>query len=192
MKWFTSDLHHQHSRICEFTNRQLVIAQAKHDDWLVELWNSQVQAGDVCYQLGDLSFAKRYDDIALFVSKLNGQKILIKGNHDKRENLDRLLKDGLIAAWYDYKEIKLGANSVCLFHFSISSWHKQSHGSWHCFGHSHGGHTQSRGKMLDVGLDSAYNIYGVHKFFSEQDIEAYMQTKQVFIADQHRTSSQVM
>jgi hypothetical protein len=51
----------------------------------------------------------------------------------------------------------------------------------------HGGHTQSRGKMLDVGLDSAYNIYGLHKFFSEQEVEACMQTKELFIADQHRT-----
>lgn len=141
-KWFTSDLHHMHKRIVEFTNRGKDTTQAEHDDWLVEVWNSQVAAGDLVYHLGDFSFGKKYEDIASFLRKLNGQKIFIKGNHDDRKVLGSLALSGLIQSWHDYKEIKLGDKSVCLFHFPISSWHKQGYGSLHLHGHCLDGKTE--------------------------------------------------
>lgn len=73
-----------------------------------------------------------------------------------------------------------------LFHFPIASWHKQDHGSWNCFGHSHGGFQSSKGKMLDVGIDSSYNLYGNHRLFSESDIREYMQSQAVVATDHHR------
>lgn len=135
MKIFTSDLHHMHSRICELTNRSKDTTQENHTKWLIDVWNKNVTPADICYVLGDYSFAKKYNDIAKFTERLNGTKILIKGNHDKREYLDQLVRDRLITAWYDYKEIKIGETSVCLFHFPVSSWHKQGYGSWHLHGH---------------------------------------------------------
>jgi calcineurin-like phosphoesterase family protein len=186
MKVFCSDLHHQHSRIVELTNRGEETTQENHTEWLVDVWNKNVTPADVCYNLGDYSFAKKYEDIAKFTERLNGNKILIKGNHDRRENLDRLVKDKLITAWYDYKEIKIGETSVCLFHFPVSSWNKQGHSSWHLHGHCHGNHADSKGKMLDVGIDSAYNIYKEHKFFTEEDIAVYMQDLSVYVADHHK------
>ncbi len=185
-KWFTSDLHHQHKRIVEFTNRAKDTTVEAHDDWLVELWNNQVAAGDLVYHLGDFSFAKKLEDIAPFLRRLNGQKIFIKGNHDDRSVLDSLRESGLIQAWYDYKEIKLGDKSVCLFHFPIMSWHKQGYGSWHLHGHCHGNLKESRGLMLDVGLDSAYNIYGEHKFFFGEDVREYMLERTVHVSDHHK------
>lgn len=185
MKWYTSDLHFSHKRIVEFTNRAVETTQELHDRWLIDLWNSQVSKGHLVYHMGDFSFAKNYEDIASVVYQLNGQKIFIKGNHDRSEHLDQLAKDNLIAAWYDYKEIKIAGTKTCLFHFPISSWANQSHGSWHCHGHSHGNHVDSKGKMLDVGLDSAYNIFGQHKFFSEEDIQEIMQKKSIYTSDAH-------
>jgi calcineurin-like phosphoesterase family protein len=186
MKIFCSDLHHQHSRVVEYTNRGKDTTQENHTEWLIDVWNKNVTSADVCYNLGDYSFAKKYDDIAKFTERLNGNKILIKGNHDRREHLDQLVKDNLIAAWYDYKEIKIGETSICLFHFPVSSWHKQGDGAWHLHGHCHGNHSDSKGKMLDVGIDSAYNIYGQHKFFTEEDIAVYMQDRSVYVSDHHK------
>lgn len=187
MRIFTSDLHHQHNRIVEFTNRGIECdSQENHDRWLVNLWNREVSAGDVVYVLGDYSFAKKYDDIAKFTERLNGTKILIKGNHDRRENLDKLVKDQLIAAWYDYKEIKLQDIPTVLFHFPIASWHRQSHGAIHLHGHCHGNFKDYRGKMLDVGLDSAYNLYGEHKFITEDAVLEFMKEQSIYSADQHR------
>jgi len=186
MKIFTSDLHHMHNRIVEFTNRGESTTQENHTQWLTDVWNKNVSSGDLVYHLGDFSFAKKYDDIALFMQKLNGQKIFIKGNHDKRENLDQLVKDKLISAWYDYKEIKLQDIPTVLFHFPIASWHRQSHGAIHLHGHSHGNFKDFRGKMLDVGIDSAYNLYGEHKFITEDEVIAFMQHEDIYTADQHR------
>jgi calcineurin-like phosphoesterase family protein len=186
MKIFTSDLHHAHKRIVEFTNRGADTTQERHTDWLVKVWNKNVTSGDLVYHLGDFSFAKDYDEIAFFVNALQGQKIFIKGNHDKREYLDQLVKDKYIQAWYDYKEIKLKEIPVVLFHFPISSWHRQGHGAFHLHGHCHGNHKDNKGKMLDMGLDSAYNIYKEHRFFTEDDILDLMQYKEMYISDHHK------
>lgn len=179
MKIFTSDLHHMHSRICELTNRSKDTTQENHTEWLIDMWNKNVTPADICYVLGDYSFAKKYNDIAKFTERLNGTKILIKGNHDRREHLNQLVRDNLIVAWYDYKEIKLGETSAVLFHFPVKFWHKQAHGSIHLHGHLHGANSGLDGKVLDIGLDSSYNLYGQHKFFTEEDIMLYMKDRSV-------------
>jgi len=186
MKIFTSDLHHMHNRIVEFTNRGADTTQENHTDWLTEVWNNNVTSGDLVYHLGDFSFAKKYDDIAKFTFHLNGQKIFIKGNHDKRENLDQLVKDNLIQAWYDYKEMKVQEIPTVLFHFPISSWHRQGHGAFHLHGHCHGNHKDNKGKMLDIGLDFAYNVFGEHRFFTEDDIVQLLKDKETHISDHHK------
>jgi calcineurin-like phosphoesterase family protein len=186
MKIFTSDLHMQHNRIVEFTNRGKETTQENHTEWLIDVWNKNVTPADVCYHLGDYSFAKKYEDIAKFTESLNGVKIFIKGNHDRREHLDQLVKDQLIAAWYDYKEIKLGDTPVVLFHYPIASWHRQGYGAYHLHGHCHGNFKDYRGKMLDVGIDSVYNLYGKHGFLNEQQIVEFMKEKELYIADHHK------
>ena len=177
MKIFCSDLHHMHSRVVEYTNRGVYTTQENHTEWLIDIWNKNVTKGDICYSLGDYSFAKKYEDIAKFTKQLNGTKIFIKGNHDRREYLDQLVRDGLVTAWYDYKEIKIGETAACLFHFPVKHWHKQAYGSWHLHGHLHGAPSGLDGKVLDVGVDNAYNLYGQHKFFNEEDIAQIMKEK---------------
>ena len=187
MKIFTSDLHFGHNRIVEFTNRGADCgSQNNHTAWLIDLWNIEVSAGDVVYHLGDFSFFKEYEEVSKVVNQLKGNKIFIKGNHDKREHLDQLVKDNLISAWYDYKEIKLQDASVVLFHFPIASWHKQGYGAYHLHGHCHGNFKDSRGKMLDVGIDNVYNLYGKHGFIDENQIQEFMLHEKIYLADQHR------
>lgn len=185
--YFTSDLHFSHKRIVEFTNRGKETSQEDHDSWLTELWNSTVENQDKVFHLGDFSFGTTYEQVALQVSKLKGQKFFTKGNHDRSKFLDKLKEDRLIQDWYEYKEIKLSDNYTCLFHFPIASWHKQNYGSLMLHGHSHGAFTGGKGKILDVGIDSAYNIKGKHSFFSEGEVQEYMQQKEIYVADHHRT-----
>jgi len=97
-----------------------------------------------------------------------------------------LKKDGLIQNWYHYEEIKIGDTPTVLFHFPIASWHKVGYGAWHLHGHSHSSYKVEQGKILDVGIDSAYNLYGEHKFFSEEDVINYMSHRQVKTVDHHR------
>lgn len=185
MDFFTSDLHLFHKKICEFTDRKLVTNQEQHEEWLVDLWNNQVKHKDTVYILGDVTFGK-YDESAAVLNRMNGHKIVIKGNHDDTKMLNRFLADGVIQEWHQYKEIKILGTTTCLFHFPIGSWFKQAHGSWHLHGHSHGAYADSRGKMLDVGIDSSYNIFEEHKLFNQEDIKFAMDLTSVYVADEHR------
>lgn len=182
---FTADLHHRHKNICKYTDRGLYTTQEEHDDWLVDIWNNNVTKKDVCWCLGDFSFSRNVEEIESFLKRLNGVKHFIKGNHDDRKILDELKKNNSISWWGDYKETKIGGVATCMFHFPIANWHKQHHGSICLHGHSHGSYVLDDGKILDVGLDSAYNIFGEHKFFSEEDVLEYMQQRNVVVNDHH-------
>jgi len=183
---FTSDLHFLHKNIVSFTNRGKDTSQENHTEWLIELWNKQVKKSDSVYILGDVCFGTKYEQYTEIFNALNGGVFIIKGNHDRSKMLNSLKEDNLIQNWYEYKEIKIKDNSVCLFHYPISSWHKQGYGSWMLHGHCHGSFNPELGKILDVGLDSAYNHYNEHKFFTEDDIEKFMSSRKVHINDHHK------
>lgn len=183
---FTSDLHFCHKNIVMLTQRSLATTAEEHDQWLIDLWNQQVDPNDTVYHLGDFCFHGKPAQWGKILSQLNGTKVLIKGNHDSSRSLRHCAQAGLISAWYDYREINIDGQDLTLFHFPISSWHRQNYGSFHIHGHSHGGHRFSRGKMLDVGLDSAFNLFGHHRFFTWYDVKEYMSQQDIEVADQHR------
>lgn len=186
--FFTSDLHHSHKNITQYTSRHLDTSPEEHNSWLTQTWNNQVQHEDTVWHIGDFSFASKYIDIVDFIKGLNGRIYLIKGNHDDEKVLSKLKVDGWILDWFNYKEIKINQVRTCLFHFPIACWHQQGRGSFHLYGHSHGNFS-SDGKSLDVGIDSAYNHKGKHCLFSENDIEIYMSTKEVQVKDHHKDTT---
>lgn len=183
-RYFTSDLHFFHKNICKFTDRKLVTSQEDHEQWLVDIWNSRIENEDLVYILGDISFGK-YDQTKWLLARLKGQKIVIKGNHDNEQHLNRLKHEGIILSWKLYDEVEIQGSKACLMHYPIASWNRQHYGSYMLHGHSHGMY-QGQGKILDVGIDSAYNIFGRHKLFSDEDIVAHMQQRQIYVADSHR------
>ena len=179
-KLFTSDLHFGHRNLVGWTDRKLATTPDEHDDWLVSIWNRDVKPTDTVYHLGDLALFKAGDRVRALLERLNGYKYFIIGNHDEHGNHCCVLKKYVgqysIELVKHYTSTTVGDNDVMLFHFPMGSWHKQRYGSWHLHGHSHGEYTQSRGKMLDVGLDNAYKMYGEHRFFTEEDIATHMAT----------------
>ena len=56
----------------------------EHDETLIQNWNKVVSTEDKVYHLGDLGF-KSFTQLELILKRLNGTKILIKGNHDNHE-----------------------------------------------------------------------------------------------------------
>jgi calcineurin-like phosphoesterase family protein len=54
-----------------------------HDKWLIDIWNKTIGKRDIVYILGDFSFASPEIIKKQILPKLNGQKYLILGNHDK-------------------------------------------------------------------------------------------------------------
>lgn len=77
--------HFGHENMYKFLNKDGTrvrheFADAKQgDEAMVERWNKTVQKGDKVYVLGDVAFHKTH---LATIGKLNGSKILVKGNHD--------------------------------------------------------------------------------------------------------------
>ena len=186
--WFTSDLHFFHRNIVEYTNRGKETNKSDHDKWLINLWNETVNPEDTVYHLGDFAFHKSYEDLAGILAAVNAKQIImLKGNHDEKSVLNRLVTDQWITEWHMYREIKIGDTKTVLHHFPISSWHQQGRGSYHLHGHCHGNLKEmfSQGLILDAGLDQYYNMYGKHGFFSEEQVIEIMKAKTKFISDHH-------
>ena len=60
----------------------LELLSPKHDEMLIEKWNSVIGANDTVLHLGDFAFR----NINGYTSKLNGNKILLRGNHDYKSD----------------------------------------------------------------------------------------------------------
>jgi len=77
--------HFGHENMYKFLNHDGTrvrheFADAKEgDEAMLERWNKTVQKGDKVYVLGDVAFHKTH---LATIGKLNGSKILVKGNHD--------------------------------------------------------------------------------------------------------------
>jgi calcineurin-like phosphoesterase family protein len=53
----------------------------EHDEHLIHQWNKVVGVNDKVYHLGDVGF-KNFTELSKILARLNGEKVLIKGNHD--------------------------------------------------------------------------------------------------------------
>ncbi len=114
-----SDTHIDHKNIIPYENRPFLnLDQMKKE--IIKNWNSIVTNEDKVFHLGDVCFGNK--EVAKdFVSKLNGKKYLIMGNHDKSHSVKWWLDSGFI--WVSKYPI-LYRNFYILSHepIYINSW----------------------------------------------------------------------
>lgn len=79
--FFTSDHHFGHKNIIDFESRPFVDVE-EMNRIMIENWNSVVGIQDTVFHLGDFSFLNQ-EKTKDIVSRLNGYKHLIMGNHDR-------------------------------------------------------------------------------------------------------------
>lgn len=79
--FYTSDTHFGHERILELCERPFSDV-TRMNEALIERWNNVVQPEDTVYHLGDVALGKIAESLPL-ISRLNGYKILVLGNHDR-------------------------------------------------------------------------------------------------------------
>lgn len=80
----TSDTHFGHRRILELCRGGYGFSSIEeHDEHLVQAWNATVRPKDTVWHLGDVAFGRQ--NLAI-LSRLNGLKKLVMGNHDEYPN----------------------------------------------------------------------------------------------------------
>lgn len=177
--WFTADLHFMHKSILEHCPNRIDelkkhytsddITLKMHDDFFINLWNITVNKKDRVYVLGDFSFGNS-EETRKILSKLNGEKHLILGNHDKSsEKLTSYFK-----SISQIKEVRFKKENynfldedlkIICCHYPMVSWKDLNEGACHIHGHCHGRidwmNDLSLEMRVDVGIDGKLANFGL-------------------------------
>jgi len=127
--FLVSDTHFGHTGVCRFVRNDGSKLRpwddpAEMDEEMVRRWNDRVRPQDKVYHLGDVVINRK--SLAI-MERLNGDKVLIKGNHDifKLEDYTRYFRD--IRAYHVM-------NGLILSHIPV---HEESLGRFGCNIHGH-------------------------------------------------------
>ena len=83
--WLVSDTHFGHEKTCTVFKREdgsplrPFSCAEEMDEFMVKAWNDRVRPNDKVYHLGDCVISRKHLEI---FNRLNGDKVLIRGNHD--------------------------------------------------------------------------------------------------------------
>ena len=134
MIYFIADTHFGHANIIKYCERPFADIDAM-DNAIIQNWNATVGHDDEIYILGDFALMTA-DKTHNLVTRLNGKKYLIRGNHDKfLNNYESYINDFV---WIkDYAEISANKRKFVLFHYPITEWAGYYHEAIHCYGHVH-------------------------------------------------------
>jgi calcineurin-like phosphoesterase family protein len=173
--WFTSDHHFGHANVIKYDNRPFSNVDEMNRE-LVSRWNKKIQPGDLVYYLGDFSMSPFF--VKTILPLLNGEKVLVAGNHDRCFKMATKWMD--FYKEYGFKEIHhelnitLSEKDVLLCHFpyrtgqtlNYQTVRPKDEGKWLIHGHNHLTWKQ-KDKQINVGV-CQWDYYPV----SQAEIEA--------------------
>jgi calcineurin-like phosphoesterase family protein len=170
--WFTSDLHLGHTNIIGYENRPFLSVEGMNEG-IIDRWNDQVEPDDTVWVLGDFAMG-HVSDTLLLTPRLNGQKLLLCGNHDRpwvghppqrREGWrKRYIGAGFREVFAHGGPLRMTWETrwVVASHFPyvgiarhedrFNDWYPQDEGHFLIHGHVHSAWRQ-RGREINVGLD---------------------------------------
>lgn len=170
--FFTSDMHFNHTKIIQWRERDGDVEEMNND--IIDIWNDTVGPRDTVAILGDVLMGPRLEGLPL-LSRLNGNLILLPGNHDHcwRGNRRRITEArnwpelyGQYADIIDdgYYTIPGLPETVYMSHFPFWGDHVEEDrymqyrppfdpGTWLIHGHVHS-LWRTNGNMINVGLDA--------------------------------------
>jgi len=127
-----SDTHFGHKNILTFLNQdgsklRDFASVEEMDETMIDNWNKTVSKNDKVYHLGDLVFSNR--KLQEVMPRLNGTKVLIKGNHDnlKLSQYMQFFKD--VRAYHILDKMLL--SHIPVFVGSMERWGINIHGHLH-------------------------------------------------------------
>ena len=151
-KFYISDLHFGHKNVLTYDNRPWHSVEDM-EQALISNWNSVVGAGDLVYVLGDMFWCNDSESLRI-LDQLNGQIILIKGNHDRHggEYLNRFAKVT------DYLETDDEGRKVVLCHYPIPCFNRHYYGAYHLYGHVHTGFEANMMENIKQQMIDLYTV----------------------------------
>jgi calcineurin-like phosphoesterase family protein len=151
--WFIGDTHFLHEAMLTMQHRPYPSVDEMGED-IVRRWNEVVKPGDIVRHVGDFAVgnAAAKERIKELFKRLNGEKMLIIGNHDDQNNF--VLKLGW--CWVGHKKVvKIDGQVIVLGHCPMQMWDESMNASWHLYGHVHGGLPEHQTCLkMDVGVDA--------------------------------------
>lgn len=174
--WFTSDLHIGHKNILKHCPKRAEVGNftiddvEAHDKWIIDTWNKTVSKKDTVYILGDFSFYSADTLKKKILPKMNGNKFLILGNHDKTsEHLDEYFQQICHLKEVGFKQRNFPFLEedihVIMCHYPFLTWDRKPYGSIDLHGHVHGRlddyNLESGQLRIDVGWDSKLTNYNL-------------------------------
>lgn len=160
--FFTSDTHFGHSKIIDYCKRPFSSIE-EHDKTLIQNWNNIVGQDDTVFHLGDFAYGNS-QFVSNIIKQLNGNIILIKGNHDLR-NMNPTLYNIFSDVAYQAR-ILIDKQTVYLNHFPFLCFdhgdinlYKDNY-SIQLFGHVHSGPLTSSEDVnrLNILLPTQYDV----------------------------------
>ena len=85
----TSDHHFYHENIIKYAGRPFAGVEEMHEV-MIKCWNEVVGPDDQVWHLGDFCMSGHLDDMSRILGQLNGEKILVIGNHDTYKKAEYL------------------------------------------------------------------------------------------------------
>ena len=149
--FFTSDLHFGHANVIRFDGRPFETVEEMNEE-LIKRWNNKVSPGDLVYVLGDFVWKAAANYLVDILKRLNGQIILIAGNHDTH-----IVKNGkakkMFAAIKHYDDICVtlenGETRRCILsHYFMPLYNGHYYNAIHLHGHSH--NTEEHNTELEI------------------------------------------
>lgn len=143
--FLVSDTHFGHHGVCRFTRGDGVTKLRPWDDpdemdeEMIRRWNDSVRPNDKVYHLGDVVINRR---ALATLSRLNGDKVLIRGNHD-------IFRDDEYRKYFRELRAYHVMNGMILSHIPV---HPESLGR---FGVNIHGHLHANRVMKPRGVDAA-------------------------------------
>ena len=158
-KWITSDLHFGHANImkfCPVTRAGFTDVVDMREKMIAE-WNKSVSQEDQTFILGDFAFLPAKDAVEI-LHRLNGSKILIEGNHDRKLLNDPAFRR-CFAEVHPYLRYNHDGQLVIMFHYPIWEWDQMHRGAVHFYGHVHGNRTGlEQYRARDVAFDATGRV----------------------------------
>ncbi len=133
--WFTSDTHFSHANIIRFCKRPFANIQ-EMNEFIINEWNKVIGPDDTVFHLGDFAWGGSavWTDV---LSRLNGHKILIIGNHDIK-NLRANYSKYFDAITFQM-QILVEGQTIILNHYPFLAFGGayRDQPVWQLFGHVH-------------------------------------------------------